>query len=206
MQTALRSLWMTWVRSLHLPLEFPFLLTTEKDSILGDVKRWADLLQYGPASPLAHRLRLLSQLPEFRTLYYFRLSKGNLAARIPLWLLKRFYPGCPTLFIDPSCNIGTGLFLQHAFSTIIMADIGDNCWINQQVTIGHRDRTGRPKLENGVRVTAGAKVIGTVTLGDQVTVVADAVVVKDVPERCVVVGAPAYIVRREGQKVREDLV
>ena len=206
MKTALRSLWMAWIRFLYLPLELPFILTTERDIILADVKRWTELLQHPTDDPLTRRLRLLSQLPEFRSLYYFRLSKGNLAARMPIWLLKHLYSGCPTLFIEHSCNIGPGLFLQHAFSTIIMADLGENCWINQQVTIGYRDRDRRPCIGDNVRITAGAKVIGGVTIGDDVTVGANAVVVKDVPEHCVVVGVPAYIVRRSGRKVREELV
>jgi serine O-acetyltransferase len=165
MNTALRNLWMTWVQFLHLLLEIPFWLTTEKAVILADIQRWGELLEYPTASPFVHRIRLLSQLREFRNLYYFRLSKGNLMARIPVWILKRLYPGEATLFIDQSCTIGPGLFLQHAFSTILMADIGENCWINQQVTMGYRDRSGRPQLGNNVRVTAGAKVIGKVKLG-----------------------------------------
>ncbi|MEM9002859.1 MAG: serine acetyltransferase [Cyanobacteria bacterium P01_F01_bin.86] len=206
MKTALRSLWMAWVRFLYMPLELPFILTTEKEVILADVERWTELLRYPVDGLLTRRLRLLSQLPEFRSLYYFRLSKGNLLARVPVWILKRFYPGCPTLFIEHSCTIGPGLFLQHAFSTIIMADVGENCWINQQVTIGYRDRDSRPLIGDNVRITAGAKVIGGVKIGNDVTVGANAVVVKDIPDHCVVVGIPAYIVRRNGLKVREDLV
>lgn len=205
MKTALRSLWLAWVQLLHLPLEVPFALTTEKEIIAADIERWVELLKQPAVSPLSCRLRLLSKFPEFRSLYYFRLSKGNLAARVPVWILKRIYSGCPTLFIDQSCTIGSGLFLQHAFSTIIMADLGENCWINQQVTIGYRDRTSRPRIGNNVRITAGAKIIGGVTIGDDVTVGANAVVVKNVPAHCVVVGVPAYIVRRNGLKVRQDL-
>ena len=205
MKTVLRSLWMAWVRFLYLPLELPFILTTEKDIVIADIKRWTELLKYPIGDLSTCRLRLLSQLPEFRNLYYFRLSKGNLISRMPLWILKRIYPGCPTLFIENSCSIGPGLFLQHAFSTIIMADLGENCWINQQVTLGYRDRDRRPLVGDNVRITAGAKVIGGVTIGNDVTVGANAVVVKDVPNHCVVVGVPAYIVRRNGLKVREEL-
>ncbi len=205
-KTLLRKGWQRLQRWGCLPLSLPYGLTTEKAIIQADIQRWAALLDYGAASNLRQLLQLLSQLPEFRNLYYHRLSQGNLLARVPLWGLRPLYRGCGTLFIDQSCTIGPGLFLQHAFSTIIMADIGENCWINQQVTIGYRDRSGRPCLGNGVRITAGAKVIGNIRLGDNVTVGANAVVVKDVPPDCVVVGVPAHIIRRGGRKVHEELV
>lgn len=57
-----------------------------------------------------------------------------------------------------------------------------------------------------MRVTAGAKVLGAIAVGDNVTIGANAVVVKDVPSDCVVVGIPAYIIERNGIKVREPLI
>jgi serine O-acetyltransferase len=122
-----------------------------------------------------------------------------------MYFLKNFYRECPYFFLDSSCAIGKGLFIQHGFSTIVMADIGDNCWINQQVTIGHKNKSGRPKLGNNVRITAGAKVLGNIQIGDNVTVGANAVVVRDVPANCVVVGIPARIIQRDGVKVDERL-
>lgn len=54
-------------------------------------------------------------------------------------------------------------------------------------------------------ICAGAKVLGKVTIGDNSIVGANAVVVKDVPPNCTVVGVPAYIIKRDGKKVHEDL-
>ncbi|MGB5594206.1 MAG: hypothetical protein WBM32_06525 [Crocosphaera sp.] len=45
-----------------------------------------------------------------------------------------------------------------------MADVGSNCWVNQQVTIGYKDQTGRPKIGDNVRITAEAKVIGNIKI------------------------------------------
>lgn len=188
------------------PQLIPFFLTTQKEVIIADVRRWVELLGWQKQPELVHLLSLLAQAPEFRNLYYYRLFRGNLIAKLAMYLIKFFYKECPSLFIDTSCQIGGGLFLQHGFSTIIMADIGENCWINQQVTIGHKDKGGRPKIGNNVRITAGAKIIGAVSIGDNVTVGANAVVVKNVPDNCVVVGVPAYIVKRNGVKVKEELV
>jgi len=59
-------------------------------------------------------------------------------------------------------------------------------------------------LDNVV-VHAGAKIIGAVTVGNNVIVGANAVVVKSVPDDCTVVGVPAYIIKRNGIKMRENL-
>lgn len=96
--------------------------------------------------------------------------------------------------------MGPGLFIQHGFSTIVgVESMGSNCWINQQVTVGHTDK-GRPKIGNNVKIMTGAKVLGNVTIGDNVIIGAGAIIVKDVPSDCVVVGSRAYIVKRNGKK------
>ncbi|PSF38406.1 serine acetyltransferase [Aphanothece hegewaldii CCALA 016] len=187
------------------PLLIPFWLTTEKKLILADVSKWVEYLDHKKTDDLIQLLTLLKEAKEYRNLYYFRLFHGNLAGRIAMYILKLIYREFPYLFLDKSCTIGPGLFIQHGFSTIIMADLGENCWINQQVTIGYKDKSGRPKIGNQVRITAGAKVLGNIKIGDNVTVGANAVVVKDVPDNCVVVGIPAYIIKRDGVKVKEKL-
>ncbi len=102
--------------------------------------------------------------------------------------------------------IGEGLFIQHGIATIIAAkSIGINCWINQQVTIGYSYDTDSPVLLDNVRIYAGAQVIGKLTIGNNSQVGANAVVVKSVPDNCVVVGVPAYIVKRNGVRVTEKL-
>ena len=187
------------------PLLFPFYLTTEKDVIEADINRWQDCLSFEKRPLYLQLLTLLKEAKEFRNLYYFRLFKGNFLGRFLMYLLKIVYRQCPYFFLDSSCNIGPGLFIQHGFSTIIMADMGANCWVNQQVTIGYKDQTGRPQIGDNVRITAGAKVIGNIKIGNNVTVGANAVVTKEIPDNCVVVGVPAYIIKRNGVKVKETL-
>ncbi|MBA3942960.1 MAG: hypothetical protein H0X37_00190 [Herpetosiphonaceae bacterium] len=105
----------------------------------------------------------------------------------------------------PTSTIGPGLFIQHGFSTIIAAkSIGENCWINQQVTIGY-SRDECPTIGNNVVITAGAKVLGNISIGDNTVIGANAVVVKNVPPNCTVVGVPAYIIKRDGKKTKEEL-
>ena len=92
-------------------------------------------------------------------------------------------------------QIGPRLYIQHGFATIISAkSIGSDCWINQQVTIGYTFAQEAPVIGNGVRISAGAKVVGNIVVGDNVIVAANAVVVKDVPENSIVGGVPAKII------------
>ena len=68
-------------------------------------------------------------------------------------------------------DFGLSLFIQHGFSAVINArSIGSDCYINQQVTIGSSWAADSPTLGNGVRLTAGAKVLGDVTLNGTVKV------------------------------------
>ncbi|MES2407843.1 MAG: serine acetyltransferase [Pseudomonadota bacterium] len=170
--------------------------------INSDVSRWAAI--YIAESPVEHFSRyfnfvfLMTRYPEFRNLFYYRTGTiGSI-----------FRPLCrpiSTLYIHTG-NIGPGLFLQHGFATIISAEeIGSHCWINQQVTIGWIDKTGGPVIGDNVTINAGAKVLGNISIGSNSVVGANAVVVKDVPPNCTVVGIPAYIVRKDGIRFRESL-
>ena len=77
--------------------------------------------------------------------------------------------------------------------------------IFQHVSIGYISETEKPTIGDNVTVFAGAKILGNVKVGNNSIVGANAVVIKDVPENCTVVGVPAYIVRRNGVKVKEPL-
>jgi serine O-acetyltransferase len=192
-------------RFLVSPLLIPYLLTSQKQIIKVDVRRWLKENLRPSEDDLSGMLFLLAKLPEYRNLYYHRLEHGNLPAALLGYLLKIIYREQSTLKIMCE-DIGPGLFIQHGIATIIYAErIGANCWINQQVTVGFVDNSGMPKLGDDVMVFAGAKVLGNITLGDHVRVGANAVVVKDVPPNCTVVGVPARIVKRDRVKVNEAL-
>ena len=74
---------------------------------------------------------------------------------------------------------------------IAAKSIGENCWINQQVTIGYNGSGDAPVIGGNVMITCGAKVLGLI----HVTVGANAVVIRDVPDHCVVGGVPARILK-----------
>lgn len=175
------------------PLLLLYAISPSRKTIALDVHRWLEQHQtkLGGILGLAH---LLGRYPEFRSLFYYRLGSYW---RPVTWLVGIVYRPCPALYFYTH-EIGPGLFIQHGFATAIAARrIGSNCWINQQVTIGHTEH-GHPTIGNNVRVFCGAKVLGPITIGDNVTVGAGAVVVKDVPANCTVAGVPAQIIRRHG--------
>lgn len=187
------------------PLVLPLLLTDNRGTVLADVRRWAEILFLPARSDLTHLLMLVARFVEFRNLYYYRTGRGRLPGKLLVSLLRILYPGCSSLFIN-CYDIGPGLYIQHGFATVIAAkSVGANCWINQQVTIGFRNGLNQPVIGNNVTITAGAKVLGGITVGDNVIVGANAVVIRDVPRDCTVAGVPARIIRRNGIPVRESL-
>ncbi len=108
--------------------------------------------------------------------------------------------------IHPAARIGRGLFIDHGMGVVIgeTAEIGDNCTLYQNVTLGGtgKDQGKRhPTLGNNVLVGAGAKVLGPFTVGDNARVAAGAVVLDAVPANATAVGVPARVVRIGGQKV-----
>jgi serine O-acetyltransferase len=168
-----------------------------------DARRWCELESRPFGAPLTI-LELLRR-PEFRSLLYYRMAKAGLPARVLARLFRFAYPPQVALFLHAD-EIGPGLYIVHGFSTIVVARrIGANCWINQQVTIGYRDGSTGPILEDGVRVYAGAKVLGPITIGANTRIGANAVVLKDAPADCTLVGIPARVVKRRGERVNEAL-
>ena len=112
--------------------------------------------------------------------------------------------------IHPGATIGNGLFIDHGSGVIIgeTAIIGDNVTLYQGVTLGGTGKeTGKrhPTLEDNVMVSAGAKIIGSFTIGENSKIGAGSVVLKPVPPNCTVVGVPGRIVKRDNKKPRMDL-
>jgi len=186
------------ISSIRLIPHFIFLKIKCDNKIINrDIERWMKLMNRIKSINYSF-FYLMTFVPEFRNLYYYRLGK---LSNLINWIC----PKMNTLFIATK-DIGSGLFLQHGFSTIIAAkSIGKNCWINQQVTIGYSNETDCPIIMDNVIIHAGAKVIGDVIIGNNCIVGANAVVVKNVPPNCVVVGVPAIIVKKNGQKVNIKL-
>ncbi len=113
--------------------------------------------------------------------------------------------------IHPGAVIGRGFFIDHGSGVIIgeTTIIGDNVTLYQGVTLGGTGKeTGKrhPTLCDNVMVSAGAKVIGSFTIGENSKIGAGSVVLDEVPPNCTVVGVPGRIVKRDNIKVpRSDM-
>jgi serine O-acetyltransferase len=182
-----------------LPMLIAALVSDQRTIIELDVDRWYEIT--APACSRSRALLwMLARHPEFRTLYYYRLRRGNPAGAGAGWILAFLYRGERTLHLVSS-EIGPGLFIQHGFATIVAARrVGANCWINQQVTIGFDNPTDRPVIGDGVFVHAGAKVLGNVTIGAGARIGANAVVLSDVPAGYTAVGVPARLLPPKSQR------
>jgi serine O-acetyltransferase len=107
------------------------------------------------------------------------------------------------LEVPARLHIGFGLVIPHTHGTIIGAGyVGNNVTIYQQVTLGAKladfgyEFNLRPKIADNVIITAGAKILGPVTLGEGCVIGANAVVIRDVPPNTLAVGIPAQIKRK----------
>lgn len=140
-----------------------------------------------------------------------------LAYRVSHWLRVRAVPILPRVLsqlarwltgveIHPSAKIGTGFFIDHGMGVVIgeTAEIGDYVTLFQGVTLGGtgKERGKRhPTLGNHVVVGAGAKILGGITIGDNVKIGANSVVLKNVPANSTVIGVPARVIKAQGERV-----
>ncbi len=110
--------------------------------------------------------------------------------------------------IHPAAKIGKGVMIDHGSGVVIgeTAEVGDGCVLYQGVTLGGTGKdTGKrhPTLENDVMVSAGAKVLGPLTVGAHSKIGAGSVVLKDVPPYSTVVGVPGRVVKQDGKRVAD---
>lgn len=112
--------------------------------------------------------------------------------------------------IHPAAEIGNRIFIDHGVGLVIgeTAVVGDDCVLYQGVTLGGTGKDSgkrHPTLEKGVMVSAGASILGPVTIGEHSKIGAGSVVLKDIPPHSTVVGVPGRVVRQNGKKVEDEM-
>ncbi len=119
--------------------------------------------------------------------------------------LSRFFTG---IEIHPGAKIGRGCLIDHGMAVVIgeTAEVGDDCTIYQGVTLGGtgKDQGKRhPTVGDRCLISTGAKVLGPITMGNDVRVGAGSVVLENIPDGCTVVGIPGHIVRNRRHDYNE---
>lgn len=112
------------------------------------------------------------------------------------WKLQYLLFNCS---VPPSCIIGKGSVFGYGGIGVVIPSrtvIGKNCMIGQNVTIGGKSGWYEvPVIGDNVHISAGACVLGPIKIGNNVIIGANTVVVKDVPNNCIVAGIPAKIIK-----------
>ncbi|HKM00375.1 MAG TPA: serine O-acetyltransferase EpsC [Mobilitalea sp.] len=151
--------------------------------------------------------------PSFKAIIRFRIA--HRLYKKEHYLLARWYSQRTArktgIEIHPGATIGRGLFIDHGIGVVIgeTAIIGDNVTLYQGVTLGGTGKEQgkrHPTIGNNVMISAGAKVIGSFTVGENSKIGAGSVVLSEVPPNSTVVGVPGRIVKRDNIKIpREDM-
>lgn len=173
---------MFWIYLPHL------LLFAVRGGVKTDVKRIKKQIGFNMSDWMAF-IYLIHNNRYFRTIFYYRIG--------PIWALfiGWWRPGDRYFQISYTTKIGEGILVAHPYSTVINAEsIGDNFSCIHCTTLGDKDG-GRPILGNNVTLGANVTIIGNVHIGNNVVVGAGSVVVKDIPDNCVVAGNPAKVLK-----------
>ncbi len=151
-------------------------------------------------------LEIVLCYPGFHAVLYHRLAHKLYKARVPLLprmisQFARFFTG---IEIHPGATIGRRFFIDHGMGVVIgeTAEVGDDVLLYQGVTLGgtgNEKGKRHPTLGDGVVVGAGAKVLGSIRIGNHVKIGAGSVVVHPVPDYSTVVGVPGRVVRSRGE-------
>jgi serine O-acetyltransferase len=120
--------------------------------------------------------------------------------------VSRFFTG---IEIHPGAKIGKRLFIDHGMGVVIgeTCEIGDNVTVFQGVTLGGTGKEKgkrHPTIKDNALIATGAKVLGSITIGENSKIGAGSVVLKDVPPNSTVVGIPGKVVIQDGIRIGKD--
>ncbi|ASV67674.1 serine O-acetyltransferase [Cytobacillus sp. FSL W7-1323] len=121
--------------------------------------------------------------------------------------ISRFFTG---IEIHPGAKIGRRFFIDHGMGVVIgeTCEIGDNVTVYQGVTLGGTGKEKgkrHPTIKDNALIATGAKVLGSITIGENSKIGAGSVVLHEVPPNSTVVGIPGKVKIQDGVKVTKDL-
>ena len=163
--------------------------------------------------PAIHSSMEVFLYPSFRVMMSYRIAhklykkKHYFLAR---WISQRAVRKTG-IEIHPGAKIGEGFFIDHGNGVVIgeTAEIGNNVTLYQGVTLGGTGKESgkrHPTVCDNVMISAGAKVLGSFTIGEGSKIGAGSVVLEEVPPHSTVVGVPGHVVnRRDASIPRETL-
>ena len=119
--------------------------------------------------------------------------------------ISRFFTG---IEIHPGAKIGRRFFIDHGMGVVIgeTCEIGDNVTVFQGVTLGGTGKEKgkrHPTIKDNALIATGAKVLGSITIGENSKVGAGAVVLNDVPPNSTVVGIKGRVVIQNGVRINK---
>ena len=146
--------------------------------------------------------------PGFQAIFIHRFTHKLWNLKLPLIprVLSQINRTITGIEIHPGAKIGKKVFIDHGMGVVIgeTAEIGDNCLLYQGVTLGGTGKNHgkrHPTLKENVVVGAGAKVLGSITVGANTRIGAGSVVVRSVQGNSTVVGIPGRVVHQSGVKI-----
>ena len=146
--------------------------------------------------------------PGFQSIFMHRFTHKLWKLKFPLVprILSQINRSLTGIEIHPGAKIGKKVFIDHGMGVVIgeTAEIGNNCLLYQGVTLGGTGKSHgkrHPTLEENVVVGAGAKVLGSITVGANTRIGAGSVVVRSVKGNSTVVGVPGRVVHQSGVKI-----
>lgn len=178
-------------------------------SFIGRVKDEIRIIK--ERDPAIHSNMEVFLYPSFKVMMHYRLAHKLYLKKHYFWarLISQRGVRKTGIEIHPGAQIGNGFFIDHGNGVIIgeTTIIGDNVTLYQGVTLGgtgkeHGKR--HPTIGNNVMISAGAKVLGSFTIGDNSKIGAGSVVLEEVPPNSTVVGVPGRVVKRNNISLPQD--
>jgi serine O-acetyltransferase len=152
---------------------------------------------------LNSNLELFFNYPGLWALFFYRIANALYRRKVPYLprLITALGQFLTVVDIHPAATIGRRVFIDHGIGIVVgeTAVIEDDVLIYQQVTLGGvslEKGKRHPTIKSGTVIGAGAKVLGNITIGNNVKIGANSVVVKDVPDNSTAIGIPARIIEK----------